>query len=65
MSNFGSDVFEELERKGITQRQLAQALGISAPYLNDILNGRREATLQKERIRAYLKEKEEAKHGQR
>lgn len=65
MSSFGSDVFEELERKGITQRQLAQAIGISAPYLNDILNGRREATLQKERIRAYLKEKGEAKHGQR
>lgn len=65
MSSFGSDVFEELERKGITQRQLAQAIGISAPYLNDILNGRREATLQKERIRVYLKEKGEAKHGQR
>jgi len=65
MSNFGSDVFEELERKGITQRQLAQALGISAPYLNDILNGRREASLQKERIKAYLKEKEGVKHGQR
>lgn len=60
MSSFGSDVFEELERKGITQRQLAQALGISAPYLNDILNGRREATLQKERIKAYLKENEGA-----
>lgn len=65
MESFGSNVTNELVQKGMTQKQLAQALGISAPYLNDILNGRREAPVQKKRIKEYLQEKEAAKHGQR
>lgn len=65
MESFGSNVTDELVQKGMTQKQLAQALGISAPYLNDILNGRREAPVQKKRIKEYLQEKEAVKHGQR
>lgn len=65
MESFGSNVTNELVQKGMTQKQLAQALGISAPYLNDILNGRREAPVQKKRIKEYLQEKEAVKHGQR
>lgn len=57
MENFGSIVTEQLEDRGITQKELAREIGISAPYLNDILNNRRQAPAQKERIKAYLANK--------
>ncbi len=30
------------EQAGLSQRELARALGISAPFMNDVLQGRRE-----------------------
>nr|DAD88442.1 MAG TPA: Plasmid maintenance system antidote protein [Podoviridae sp. cttxo15] len=40
----GEDLLEAIEAKGWTQRQFAQLIGISAPYLSDIIKGRRSIT---------------------
>lgn len=55
MEDFGADVRCELEKRNISQRELARDLNISAPYLSDILNSHRNAPLQKRKILAYLK----------
>lgn len=54
MENFGAHVRCELEKRKISQRQLARDLKISAPYLSDILNNHRDAPQQKYRILMYL-----------
>lgn len=46
-----------LRRKGMTQRQLAQAIGISDVYLSDIIRGKRtgpKAIEKVEEIKTYL-----------
>lgn len=46
-----------LRRKGMTQRQLAQAIGISDVYLSDIIRGKRtgpKAIEKVEEIKIYL-----------
>lgn len=38
----GVQVRSELFRKKMTQKELAKMLGISSPYLSDIINGRKD-----------------------
>lgn len=54
MEDFGALVRRELEKREISQRTMAKDLGISAPYLSDILNNHRDAPTQKQRIFNYL-----------
>ncbi|HDH5699490.1 TPA: helix-turn-helix transcriptional regulator [Staphylococcus aureus] len=42
-TEFGMKVRMELLRRNITNKQLADMLGISSAYLSDILRGRRDA----------------------
>lgn len=62
MEDFGAHVRRELEKRCISQRQLAEDLNISAPYLSDIINNRRDAPQQKYRILMYLNKKEPIKN---
>jgi addiction module HigA family antidote len=40
----GEVIKDELEARGIAQRQLAQSIGMSPSVLNELLNGRRNIT---------------------
>ena len=60
-TEFGLKVRSELLRRNITNKQLAEMLGISGAYLSDILRGRRDAVEQKKRIAKILDIKEEVK----
>lgn len=42
----GSFIRDELKARQMTQGQLALALGVCAPYVSDIINGRRDITPQ-------------------
>lgn len=64
MKEFDIIVRDELNKRDISQQQLAWDLGISAPYLSDILNKRREAPYQKARIMQYLKKQPIKEEGQ-
>ena len=57
MRDFENLVRKELKKRDVSQQQLAWELGISAPYLSDILNNRREAPKQRDRILEYLNKK--------
>ena len=46
-TEFGMKVRMELLKRNITNKQLADMLGISSAYLSDILRGRRDAFEQK------------------
>ena len=59
-TEFGLRVRTELLKRNITNKQLADMLGISSAYLSDIL-GRRDAFEQKKRIAKILEIKEEIK----
>lgn len=59
--DFGLLVRGELFKRGMTHRQLADTLGISAAYLSDILNGRRDAPEQRKKIIKLLNIKEVTK----
>ena len=68
MRDFENLVRKELKKRDVSQQQLAWDLGISAPYLSDILNKRRKAPKQRDRILEYLnkkpiKEEQNAKAG--
>lgn len=58
-TEFGIKVKVELAKRNMTLTELAKVLGISHPYLSDIIYGRRKATVQKERIKKALDIKEE------
>ena len=60
-TEFGLRVRTELLKRNITNKQLANMLGISGAYLSDILRGRRDAFEQKKRIAKILEIKEEVK----
>ena len=51
-TEFGMKV--RMELRNITNKQLADMLGISSAYLSDILRGRRDAFEQKKRIAKIL-----------
>ncbi|PUZ34220.1 XRE family transcriptional regulator [Staphylococcus cohnii] len=57
MRDFENFVRKELKKRDVSQQQLAWDLGISAPYLSDILNKRRKAPKQRDRILEYLNKK--------
>lgn len=57
MEDFGAFVRSELKKREVSQRTMAKDLNISAPYLSDILNNRRDAPTQKQRIFNYLNSK--------
>lgn len=57
MRDFENLVRKELKKRDVSQQQLAWDLGISAPYLSDILNKRRKAPKQRDRILEYLNKK--------
>lgn len=40
----GEDLLEAIEAKGWSQRQFAELIGTTAPYLSDIIKGRRNIT---------------------
>jgi len=61
-TEFGMKVRMELLKRNITNKQLADMLGISSAYLSDILRGRRDAFEQKKRIAKILEIKEEVKN---
>lgn len=42
----GSLLKEEIEYRGITQKQLAQQMGVSYSVLNEILNGKRPVSIE-------------------
>lgn len=53
-TEFGIKVRVKMLRLGITQRELAQELGISPGYLSEILKGIKPGELYKDRILKYL-----------
>lgn len=53
-TDFGLQVRNELLKRNITMKKLADMLEISNAYLSDILRGRRDAPHQKERIAKLL-----------
>ncbi|MFO3691418.1 XRE family transcriptional regulator [Staphylococcus felis] len=57
-TEFGLKVRTELLKRNMTNKSLADMLGISGAYLSDILRGRRDATEQKERIKKLLEIKD-------
>lgn len=61
ITKFGLKVRTELLKRNITNKQLADMLGISGAYLSDILRGRRDAFEQKKSIAKILEIKEEVK----
>lgn len=61
-TEFGMKVRMELLKRNITNKQLADMLGISSAYLSDILRGCRDAFEQKKRIAKILEIKEEVKN---
>lgn len=56
MSNleFGIYVRGELRRRGLQQKDLAQAIGCTDAYLSQVLNGEREGFELKSKIKKYL-----------
>jgi transcriptional regulator with XRE-family HTH domain len=54
MSNFGKEVKKAIIDKDIKLKDLAKEIGISAPYMSDILKGNRIATKYKAKIAEYL-----------
>ncbi|MCC2248820.1 helix-turn-helix transcriptional regulator [Virgibacillus sp. AGTR] len=40
-NDLAAKVKSEMYKQGITQKRLAELLGVSAPYVSDIINGRR------------------------
>lgn len=58
-TGFGLQVRTELLKRNMTNKELANLLGISSAYLSDILRGRRDAEQQKKRIAQILGIKEE------
>ena len=61
-TEFGMKVRMELLKRNITNKQLADMLGISNAYLSDILRGRRDAFAQKKKKKKILEIKEEVKN---
>ena len=57
--NFGKEVRKALIDKDMKLSNLAEQLGISQPYLTDILNGSRKGTKQKKEICKLLSIKED------
>lgn len=57
-TEFGIKVKVKLAERNMTMSDLAKELGISSPYLSDIIYGRRKATKQKEFIKKVLNIKE-------
>lgn len=53
-TDFGLQVRSELLKRNITMKKFSEMLGISNPYLSDILRGRRDAPKQKEKIAKLL-----------
>lgn len=52
--DFNTLVKEKLVENGSTISELAKELGISQPYLSDILNGNRRGEAQREKIKIIL-----------
>lgn len=48
-------VRSELYKKKMKQKQLAEMLGISSPYLSDIINGRKDGPKAQEHIKHIRK----------
>lgn len=53
-SAFGKKVVKQLVNKNMTARQLADALGITPQYLNEIIHGRKSGEKYIEAIKALL-----------
>lgn len=53
--NFGEFLQTKRERQRITLRQLAEKLGVSAPFLSDVEKGRRNSTMDMDKL-ALLKQ---------
>lgn len=47
----GMKVKSELFKRGISQKKLAEMLGVSGPYLSDIINGRRTGPKAQEHVK--------------
>lgn len=52
--SFEEKVIIALKRKKLTYLDLGNLLGISAPYVSDIIKGNRKGTLYKEKIKEIL-----------
>ena len=52
--DFNTLVKEKLVESGSTISELAKELGISQPYLSDILNGNRRGEAQRDKIKIIL-----------
>lgn len=51
----GVQVRSELFKKKMSQKELAEMLGISGPYLSDIINGRKDGPKAQEHIKHIKK----------
>ena len=51
----GIKVRSELFKRKISQKELAEMLGISSPYLSDIINGRKDGPKAQEHIKHIKK----------
>ena len=54
LTPFGKEVAKALIDKDMDKGELAEAIGISQPYLTDILKGTREGTERKKQIAEHL-----------
>ncbi|MEK5008821.1 helix-turn-helix transcriptional regulator [Bacillus sp. FSL K6-3312] len=48
-------VKSEMYMRGITQKQLAEMLGVSAPYISDIINGKKKGRKAQEHAKHICK----------
>lgn len=53
--DLGIKVRSELYKKKMSQKELAKMLGISSPYLSDIINGRKDGPKAQEHIKHICK----------
>ncbi|MBM7631135.1 helix-turn-helix domain-containing protein [Geomicrobium sediminis] len=53
-TEFGAEVRKELLLRGRSVRWLAEEIGVSAPYLTDILKGNRKGTAVKVKVQEIL-----------
>ncbi len=54
MSNFGKEVKKAMIDKDVKLKDLASEIGVSTPYISDILNGNRTGSKYKAKIAEFL-----------
>lgn len=54
-SDLAALVKSEMYKQGVTQKKLAELLGVSSPYVSDIINGKRTGKKAQEHVKHIRK----------